>query len=86
MRRTLRAETTHPPSVDIVRQQRVFNTLRHEYYRAYNETRAHAPWRLIQPRRVYDGTLAPLEYPCPNHSLQTPAALPGQCLEQHHVV
>lgn len=31
MHRTLRAETTRPPGVDLARQQRMFNAFRHEY-------------------------------------------------------
>jgi putative transposase len=66
MHRTLKAETTRPPAADLVRQQRCFNTFRHEY----NHDRPHEALggdppaaRYVPSRRPYPETLPPLDYP-----------------------
>ena len=66
MHRTLTAETTRPPAVDLARQQRAFTAFR----RAYNDERPHAALggdppaaRYIASPRAYPATLPPLEYP-----------------------
>jgi len=66
MHRTLKAETTRPPALDLPRQQRVFRSFRREY----NEERPHAALGGDTPAarydvspRAYPATLPPLEYP-----------------------
>jgi hypothetical protein len=66
MHRTLKAETTRPPAVDLIRQQRAFAAFRREY----NEVRPHAALggdppaaRYVASPRAYPATLPPLEYP-----------------------
>ena len=66
MHRTLKAETTRPPSGNLQAQQVRFNRFRHEY----NDDRPHealdqeTPGSVYQPSpRALPRTLAPLEYP-----------------------
>ena len=66
MHRTLKAETTRPPAVDLPRQQRAFTTFRREY----NDERPHAALggdppgaRYVSSLRAYPATLPALEYP-----------------------
>jgi putative transposase len=66
MHRTLKAEATRPPAMDLMRQQRRFTTFRREY----NEDRPHEALggdppgaRYVPSRRPYPETLPPLEYP-----------------------
>jgi transposase InsO family protein len=66
MHRTLKAETTRPPALDLTRQQRAFNAFRREY----NEERPHAALqgdppaaRYAASARAFPSVLPPLEYP-----------------------
>jgi putative transposase len=66
MHRTLKAETTRPPALDLRRQQRVFTAFRKEY----NEERPHAALAGATPAarycpsgRAYPAQLPALEYP-----------------------
>jgi transposase InsO family protein len=66
MHRTLKAETTRPPAIDLVRQQRIFTS----FQREYNEERPHAALNGATPssqytpaRRAFPSTLPALEYP-----------------------
>lgn len=66
MHRTLKAETTRPPAVDLARQQRAFTAFRREY----NDERPHAALagdppaaRYVASPRAYPATLPALEYP-----------------------
>jgi transposase InsO family protein len=66
MHRTLKAEATRPPRVDLPAQQRAFNRFR----RIYNDERPHkslggkTPASLYRPsNREYMGELPPIEYP-----------------------
>src|SRR5205085_4232003 len=66
MHRTLKAETTRPPAIDLRRQQGRFRAFRKEY----NEERPHAALGGAAPAtryqastRAYPNELPPLEYP-----------------------
>lgn len=66
MHRTLKAETTRPPAIDLARQQRSFTAFRREY----NEERPHAALNGSTPgsrysaaSRDYPARLPALEYP-----------------------
>jgi putative transposase len=66
MHRTLKAETTRPPAIDLAAQQRLFRAFRQEY----NEERPHAALggdppaaRYTVSDRVYPARLPALEYP-----------------------
>jgi transposase InsO family protein len=66
MHRTLKAETTRPPAIDLARQQDRFRAFRREY----NEERPHASLngdtpssRYERARRSYPASLPALEYP-----------------------
>lgn len=66
MHRTLKAETTRPPALDLARQRRAFTVFRREY----NDERPHAALggdtpaaRYTPSPRAYPPTLPGLEYP-----------------------
>jgi transposase InsO family protein len=66
MHRTLKAETTRPPAVNLAKQQRLFNSFRREY----NEVRPHEGIELQTPASMYEPStrvlakeLPPLVYP-----------------------
>ena len=66
MHRTLKAETTRPPAIDLARQQRVFTA----FVREYNQERPHAALngetpaqRFTVADRAYPSRLPQLDYP-----------------------
>jgi putative transposase len=87
MHRTLKAETTRPPALDLARQQRAFTIFRREY----NEERPHEALggdppgaRYVPSGRPYPDTLPPLEYP--GHFLVKRVTSAGTIRFKYHLV